>query len=285
MEAHLNKHPDSFLKVLVHEYPSDKGYTGLSVGYERGEWRYEDFADHIMEWLPEFALSRKEYEDLDHHNAIRLIKKAAKSVYTSEKYEKRGEFGEILLHIALCQVFDSQPAISKIYFKSASNNTVKGFDSVHVVESGDDLELWIGEVKFYEDINQAINHVVTELKEHTETGYLKNEFVMISNKLDSDWKHTKKLKRMISKNESLDKIFKKLCIPVLLTYNSDTVDSFSEVSEEYEKSFKKEIKEASLNFSQKNLPPDVQIHLFLVPLLKKKVLVEMLDSKLKAWQK
>ena len=34
-------------------------------------------------------------------------------------------------------------AISKVFFKDSPNDTVKGFDAVHVVESLDGLELWL----------------------------------------------------------------------------------------------------------------------------------------------
>src|SRR3712207_6996007 len=60
---------------------------------------------------------------------------------SSEKYSKRGEFGELLLHSVIRDVFHSEPAISKIFFKDSANDTVKGFDAVHVVEVEGSLEL------------------------------------------------------------------------------------------------------------------------------------------------
>ena len=107
--------------------------TGLCVGYERSEWRASQFADHIIEWLPEFALNHSELVDIKSGNSIRAIRRAALRVYQSEKFKQRGEFGELFLHAAIRQVFGSVPAISKIYYKSAINDTVKGFDAVHVV--------------------------------------------------------------------------------------------------------------------------------------------------------
>ncbi|MEN3029932.1 Hachiman antiphage defense system protein HamA [Chromobacterium amazonense] len=48
--------------------------------------------------------------------------------------------------VELRQPAASWIAISKIYFKDAVNNTVKGFDAVHVLATQNGLELWLGEV-------------------------------------------------------------------------------------------------------------------------------------------
>jgi hypothetical protein len=141
-----------------------EGVTGLCVGYESGEWRTDDFVDFIMEWLPEFALNSRERENLVHENAVATLRKAAKLIYKSKKFANRGEFGELFLHAAIRSVFNSTPAISKIFYKSSHNETVKGFDCVHVVGPLDDLELWIGEVKFYSDLKKAVYDVIPELE-------------------------------------------------------------------------------------------------------------------------
>ena len=45
------------------------------------------------------------------------LAEAAKTVYTTEKYKKRGEFGELILHLILRDFFETVPLLSKIYFK------------------------------------------------------------------------------------------------------------------------------------------------------------------------
>ena len=70
-------------------------------------------ADHLFEWLPEFALTFSERQRFADVTAVRLIKRAAQVVYATDKYQRRGEFGELLLHAVVRQVFGSKPAISK----------------------------------------------------------------------------------------------------------------------------------------------------------------------------
>ena len=89
------QHPDPFLEVRVHDLTCVPGLTGLCVGYELGDWRSEQLAEHLLEWIPEFALTNKERQAIGAHNAVALIAKAARTVYTSPKYKKRGEVGEL----------------------------------------------------------------------------------------------------------------------------------------------------------------------------------------------
>jgi len=276
--------PPPFLSVRVHDLAKAPGCTGLCVGYERGTWRAEGLADHAMEWLPEFALSVSECESMSHNNAVRFLRRAAKTVYDSEKFANRGEFGELFLHIAVRQAFDSIPAISKIYYKTASNDTVKGFDAVHVVEGPNGLELWIGEAKFYNDIGSAIREVVDEIKAHTKTDYLRSEFALITNKIDESSMYAQALKKLLDPNTSLDEVFKRACIPVLLTYDSAVVQHNTECSPQYVAAFVKEIEEHWTTFASKQLPTEIRIHLFLLPLEAKKRLVAVLDKRLKSWQ-
>jgi hypothetical protein len=279
------RQPEKFLEVRVHDIDATPGITGLCVGYERGIWRAAEFAQHIFEWLPEFALKDSELKGVDSSNMVNMMRNAAKRVYDSEKFKNRGEFGELFLHAAIRQIFNSEPAISKIYYKTAANETVKGFDAVHVVESpNDELELWLGEVKFYDDIGGAIRDVVSELQKHTETDYLRNEFLLIKGKIEPNWKHAEKLNALLSENKSLDEVFTRACIPVLLTYDSKCLTQYTVCDETYKVAFETEIRKHYKTFNEKKLPDNITIHLILLPLNTKEILISELDKKLKAWQ-
>lgn len=251
-------------------------------------WRTTQLAEHIVEWLPEFALAPSEWQGLQHANAVQSLRMAAKTVYESKKFERRGEFGELFLHAIIRQVHDSIPAISKIYYKTATNDTVKGFDAVHVVGPPDDMELWLGEAKFYDNISRAITDVVAELETHLGIDYLRTEFLLLKGKIDLTQPHAASLQRLFSPNTSLDEVFKRVCIPVLLTYDSDCVTTHKACTAEYENDFISELDAHYAAFiekkGKKQFPTDVRIHLFLMPLHTKKTLVAELDRKLKTWQ-
>src|SRR5688572_17604783 len=155
--------PAGFLEFRVDRVDLSPPVVGACVGYELQAWRCSGLAKHLLQWLPEFALSYSECIGLDAGSAVRRIGEAAASIYSSDKYKRRGEFGEVLLHAVLRQRYSSIPLISKIYFKDSPNDTAKGFDAVHVVHGSSGLELWLGEAKFYGDIAQAMTDAVQSL--------------------------------------------------------------------------------------------------------------------------
>ena len=273
--------PPPLLRAVVKRVDSLPGLTGLCAGFESGTWRYDQLAEHMLEWLPEFALNDSEYRAFNGVNARRQLRAAARNIYTSPKYATRGEVGEILLHAVIRQEFGSVPAISKIYYKDAPNDTVKGFDAVHVVEASDGLELWLGEVKLYQDITSALREVVNELKQHTTIPYLRSEFAAIWRKLDPSHPHRDALRTLLTSNATMDVVFTRICIPVLLAYDSATVAAHSRTDAAYEAAITTEFELHYHRFTGAALPAELKIVLILLPMNTKASLLDRFDAKLK----
>jgi hypothetical protein len=277
--------PVPVVKVLVQEVDAQPLLTGLCAGFEQGSWRAEQLAGWMFADLPSFALKWSVAEDeFRHDTARRLMLEAAHSVYATDKYRKRGEFGELLLHAVLRHIFGTEPAVSKLYYKDAANDTVKGFDSVHVLWVEDAFELWLGEVKFYTNISSAIRAVIQELEKHTDPEYLRSEFLAITHKIDPAWPPGAELKRLLDSNTSLDEVFPRVTVPVLLTYDSPVVRDHASHDDPYTERFREEILAHYETFAAGALPSEVTVHLILVPLNTKELLVEKLQDKLLSWQ-
>lgn len=275
---------EQYPTVIVHDEELLPGLTALCAGYELGQWRAKALAKRLMEWMLEFCLAHSDLEGLSPQTAIPLVRKAASLLYTTEKFKNRGEFGELLLHAAMRLVYDTKPAISKIYYKDSANDTVKGFDAVHIVANRNQLELWLGEAKFFDNINRAISDVATEIELHTRRDYLRSEFVAIKNKIDDRWPYADRLRQLLHDHTSLDLIFDAVCIPVLLTYDSKTVARHNRQTEEYRMDIEHEVRNFHSLFASKGLQRRLNIHLFLVPLNTKSILINELDRELRAWQ-
>lgn len=263
---------------------SSHQFHGLSVGYELKVFRYSQLADLMFKALPDFALNYSERANISVENVVDRLRKAAKIVYATDKYKRRGEFGELLLHLVMKDFFETIPAISKMYYKDGPNETVKGFDAVHVVVTPAGLELWVGETKFYESISKAISDVSLELQVHAGKEYLKTEFLFIGNKIEDDWPHAEDLRKLLDPNTSLDTVFKRMRIVVLITYDSSVVQTHQEVTDVYKAALCQELDQHHHAFRSRNLPQHIDIVLVLVPLEFKKNLVEILHSKLEALQ-
>lgn len=275
---------NNFFKVIIHKDDEIPNLHGVCAGFENKIWRKDQLVDYIFNYLPEFALNQTELMNFDSLNIIPKIRQAAGNVYQSKKFKNRGEFGELLLHAILRETHNTIPAISKIYYKDSPNDTVKGFDAVHVITNGEDLELWLGEVKFYQSIYSAITDVIDELNEHAKIRYVKNEFITISNKIDDSWVHAEKLKSLLDPNTSLDDVFEKTCIPVLLTYDSSIILKHERTTQDYINEIEVELLRFHKSFCDKLGSFPLTVHLFLLPLSTKKKLINKLEEKLRIWQ-
>jgi Cap4 SAVED domain len=285
--------PDSVLEIVVTEPHESVRLLGVCAGYEDGCWRCSQLSLDLLNWALDWVLTPSELEGFGQANALLLMTKALSRIYTSKKYEKRGEVGELLLHVILRRFMRSQKIISRIYFKDAPNDTVKGFDAVHLVEppEGNDdrrLQLWLGESKFYTDSGSAMNAVLAELKDHLETGYLRTEFAAISDKIPQGWSHESEIKGLLNRTLSLDEVFQRVVIPVFITFDSPTTIKHTVSTGVYLEEIANELRDEWQSFRDKlegvSLPREVQIHLILLPMATKRALIDQFDERLKSWQ-
>lgn len=272
--------PKPFLEIRFNDTSRIPSLVTLCAGYESGKWRGDQLAEHLVEWIPEFCLKYSEIKGLGSGNAVRLIKQAAANIYTTKKFENRGEIGEMILHAAIRQEFNTIPMVSKIYYKDSPNDTVKGFDCVHVVDNEEELELWLGEAKFYDDFKRAARDVAKELEIHIQNDYLRKEFVAIFNKLDEQHPLSKRISTLLDKNTSLDKIFLKMVIPILITYDSRSIKSYTCLTEEFKQNLDAEMELNYKYFISKFPTISPTVHLIAVPLEQKDILVAAFDKEL-----
>lgn len=273
-----------FFNIIIHKNDTFPDLHGVCAGFESRQWRKNQLVDYLFEYLPEFALTYSEFNNLTGENVVTKMRQVTASIYQTGKFNNRGEFGELLLHAIIRETYNTIPAISKIYYKDGPNETVKGFDSVHVVVTDNSLELWLGEVKFYTNIYNAISDVIKELNQHLEIRYLRNEFIAITNKIDANWPHADNLKTLLHPHTSLDDVFENTSIPVLLTYDSSVLTKYNNKCDEYVQEISEELQKFHKHFCDKLGDFPLTVHLFLFPLNTKLELVNSLENKLKIWQ-
>lgn len=276
--------PVALLDVCFDDSAADPAVTALSVGYEARQWRAGALARHIVEWVLDFALRPEERERLSAGRAVELTRRAVRATFGNGN--DRGVPGEILLHAVCRQFFGSDTVISKVVFKTADNDTYKGFDAVHCVHGQDDaLELWLGEAKFYRGLGAAIRAALGDLEEHLQHDYLRNEFAIVADKIDASHPHAGELGQLMHPNTSLDEVFDRIVVPVLLTYDSAAAGEHDRVCPEYLAAVEAEARRAWLRFRNgldAGLP--VTVRLFLVPLADKTALLDALDAELAPWR-
>ncbi len=275
--------PVALLTATVEDPKISPSLLALTVDYEARVWRADALAKHLLDWVLDFALRREERENLSAGRALDAVRRAVRATFGNGR--DRGVPGEILLHAVCRQHFGSDTVVNKVWFKTAVNDTYKGFDAVHCVHMGEELELWLGEAKFYRDLGSALRSALNDLEEHLERDYLRSEFALIADKIGDGHPHAKELRRLMHPNTSLDVVFDRVVVPVLVAYDSDAACAHNQISAQYHVDLEAEVRRAWTKFKNgldSNL--SVAIRLFLIPMATKQKLLDALDRELIAWR-
>jgi hypothetical protein len=308
----------------------DKDLNIYYAGFDLGSFRYKELIEQIQRAIVDFAYG---FHDgiLEDTYDIDILRESAKSLYEikefkdakkiyvdeesdieddiADKYLKRGEFGELILHLLLRDFHNSIPMLSKIYLKDSYGHAVHGFDSIHIapdINNPQEYSFWFGESKLYNDGKAGVIALTKDIKEHFNADYLRSEFALISKKKESyisldKFKNLNKKQEyeefLHLKNEWYDKldsankledILSSVTIPMLCTYSSDAFNRHSnEKSEEFLNELDAEIRMLKEYFDENLKIPistTLKIILFLFPVPSKKELVKQLHTKLSHMQ-
>jgi hypothetical protein len=276
-------YPDPFLEVRCANLNTPWPTAALCAGYESEQWRSERLADHLFQWLPYAALNQEHQLAFGSNNFVELLRIAAAHIYKTKKTASRGELGELLLHLACILHFKTVPVMCKLVLKSSSNDTVKGFDGIHLLPTKEGFELWLGESKFYTDAQEGIRDAVRSVEQHILPSFLTTEKAMIFGHIAADIPHRDEVLKLFKSQTSGDKLLGIAVFPILVTYESASVASFKEVSELYVKTLMTEIEGLREYFGQKAPNKKLRFQLMFVPLGKKKDVVASFDKRLEAF--
>ena len=340
----MNRETPFGSEEVITQHISEADLKTYFVGFDYGKYRYDELTALILDVIVDFAFGFHKGILSNTYNR-RLLVEAAKSIYgiktqtpngakevfekvkkmyvdedselpddTEEKYLKRGEFGEVILHLLLRDFIETVPLISKIHFKDADGITVHGFDAVHIgpsVLNHSERSLYLGESKLYNCGKTGVRDLIKDIKNHFKRDVLRREFALISKKQTSfikpeDYKdkntfeeyngfleEKKQWFKLLDEKNKLQDIFDSVTIPILCTYTSDVFNNHSnEETEEFIEDYEKEINELKTYFDRqlKSMKKKVEegepvktnlnIVLMLFPVPSKKELVKRLHTKL-----
>jgi hypothetical protein len=271
--------------LVLEERISNSTLRAYHVGFDQNKFRLIPLVETIRSVIPEYALGYHQGENIPLTEIIDRIQDAAKTVYTTDKYKSRGEFGELILHLLLRDFCNSIPLISTIFFRDAPNVPAHGFDGVHVTINGNEKKLWLGESKLYKSGKDGIDDLVGDIVKHFNADYLRQQFSLITRKLPVDTPEVEYWRALMHKNQKLDVVFSSIVIPMVCTYNSSLFTNHNDETQQYIDDFKKECKALHDEFNRKKPSSNLEIILLLLPVPDKDELNRELDARLKSMQK
>jgi hypothetical protein len=201
---------------------------------------------------------------------------------------KLGFYGEALLYSILKSFYKTETLVCRGYFYDIQKKSeVTGYDCFHLIQTGDNLELWFGETKFYENGIKAVNKVFQNISKAISNDYLINtNFTTILQSKGNIEDKKSKIYKVLDKwdkalitnmvNE-LNSNNIKLIYPVLITYEQN--------NKGYDESVKEII--SHINTEYKNVTfdeigIDYSIFFILIPIMNtkncKKRIIEWIEK-------
>ena len=272
-------------ELILNEWISQATLRAYHVGFDENKFRLQPLVDVIRDVIPEYALGYHQGNNIPLTEIVDRLQEAAKTVYTTDKYKTRGEFGELILHLLLRDFCKSIPLISTIYFRDAPNVPAHGFDGVHITIEGDKKKLWLGESKLYSSGNSGIDDLVKDITKHFNADYMRQQFSLITRKLPAETPDVEHWRTLMHKHQKLDVIFDSVVIPMVCTYNSELFSNHTSETQKYIDDFQSECLALHDRFTKKNTATNLEIILLLLPIPNKDELNKELDARLKAMQK
>jgi hypothetical protein len=271
--------------LVLDERISDSTLRAYHVGFDQNKFRLLPLVETIRSVIPEYALGYHNGNNIPLTEIVERLQDAAKTVYTTDKYKSRGEFGELILHLLLRDFCNSIPLISTIYFRDAPNIPAHGFDGVHVTIEGNEKKLWLGESKLYKSGKDGVKDLTNDIVKHFNADYLRQQFNLITRKLPTDVPEIEHWRTLMHKNQKMDVIFSSIVIPMVCTYNSQLFIDHNDETAAYIDDFKKECLALQSEFNKNKPATNLEIILLLLPVADKDELNRELDERLKSMQK
>lgn len=299
---------------IITEKISDTELETYLVGFDidnegRSYYRLKPLINLLINAIPEFAMGYFGNENVESANIMNIAIESAKAVYkidifqkvrdlygngqeigddVADRYLRKGEFGELILHVLLRDFHNTIPLISKMYFKDSLGTAVHGFDAVHI--EPDSKTLWLGESKIYKDGKAGIKALIQDIYEHIQCDYMESEFAIVSRKVElfSDIPDRKYWIELMDKTTKLSDKLDNIVIPLLCTYESDNFTKYDDENlKEFLEDYEKEVRELKKYFDDNNkhkLKNKMKIILLLFPVQSKNKLVSGLHKNLSMLQ-
>lgn len=268
----------------------------LSNIFEDGAWKQENIQEFIENHVSEAALSTKERNALINQKKwASITNNAIKNLRQSSSTSKAegSELAEICLYGIMERHYKALPIVPKIFYKQNSRDYAKGADSVHLTIENNDFSIWMGESKFYLNLNDAFNAALNSVSELLATDKLKKENSIIAslNELDelqqknpslTDGIKAQIVSFLDDSQRTIDTFKPKLHVPIFIMHECDVTKAATELTDAYKKDLENKHWLDAINFFGKKIAKledvhnvgCIHFHLVLLPIPNKSALID-----------
>lgn len=283
---------------FIKQHHNQNDFKSYYVGYADNQYDWDNLLNTMMDALVDFVYGFHK-RAVEPDKAIATLKRALFKLIKPQQVLKRtGEVGELLLHIILRDFFDTLPLLQKVYLKTNPNDAAKGFDIIHAKDENGELNIIFGEAKLYENPNEAIRDLITDLETHYVIDFMLQEFILIgdhpaescllpqdlSEKYKVLYDRLERLSDYIFMNPEqalqIGQVFDKTSIVLFCAFKSDTFLKYKQVTDEFRAEMEEQLVKLYSKFNNEKPECPGNIIFVLFPLLDHNMLINLFIKKM-----
>ncbi len=221
-----------------------------------------NLARSIYNGIVEYAINEFEidYDDLEKEQLKALARRIRYNPKATDVTKSRyGFYGEILLDIILRCFLNTNVLLARGYlYQPIEKSEVKGFDAFHLLERNGNIELWLGEAKFYENYKVPVSDVLEKISYSLSDEYVNDNILTLIDWQDRFSTPCSKLSSILDRWEDnpminiASEIAKEnmvITYPILIAYQQKNKYSYDENIIECIKYIDEKISDLSLNIT------------------------------------
>ncbi len=164
-----------------------------------------------------------------------------------------------------------------------TNDSVTSVDVVHVVMNEENqLELWLGEAKLYDDVQAARYKALSSVEPLWNSEFLTEMKALIGPKIDEQAPYEKELAWLFEEETSLDQIISRIVIPICIAADFTDTKSAKQRTANYISSVSAELSAAKTYMSER-IPVEVSFVVIFIPLDCKTKLETAINDRVKSY--
>jgi hypothetical protein len=256
--------------VQIHEFreeTSRRYSSGYDAQFERRVWRGPQLARYLADWIPEVSLKASELSEIDQLNLRRKMEDGFKAIRADRNINGDLLLGETLLHAVMRHFFVSEPIACKLFHRSPSGDGVT--KNAHIVHTPNGDQLWLGRCFLFRgsQSSEMLMSAMDALADALQTEVLKEERNVILQLREPQHLMANNLDDALDRGAPIDALIEVLCLPILIAYESTVINGGHAVDYQVKLQAEAEATAAALIAALPNTLFEVQVHIFLVPVL------------------
>lgn len=187
-----------------------------SLKISNKKFNYDLLINDLVDRLITFCTCSKKYKENIKENKIGQLSKESRKLFreynknTSEsklKETRDGELGELMLYSFAESHLNAPKLLTKMRFKTSTNDPVKRSDGIHLLKVDDDcFEIVYGESKLYKDLTSGVSAAFSSINEfiNRDNNNITDEYAFLIDNIESEFsdKEFELVKDIIIPNEN-----------------------------------------------------------------------------------